>query len=163
MKRIIIILTLLCSFSLFYAQETGDYNRENVLKFIQNAVPTAADYYLQAGQGQESIAELSNLSEFLIADNFKLFLNQTPTTYKIIIEASPFVTTNEKTGFFSKKYFAEQNILIRIIDPAGQILAQRTFLRKEETDNSEKARWYDPLMITAVLGGMIYLFYFGNN
>jgi hypothetical protein len=45
----------------------------------------------------------------------------------------------------------------------GQVLAWKTrdHLEPESGTNSEHLRWYDPVLVSAVIGGLVYLFYFG--
>jgi hypothetical protein len=53
---------------------------------------------------------------------------------------------------------------LQVTDNAtGQILSYQTrdYIEIVSDNDSDHLRWYDPVLVTAVVGGLVYLFYFG--
>jgi len=54
---------------------------------------------------------------------------------------------------------------LELTDSEGTLLAIETFtyVTIDKERGETESRWYDPILITAITGGLIYLFYYGSN
>jgi len=70
----------------------------------------------------------------------------------------------KKFIFTGKQYTVIHRFSIQTTDASGKINDFRTVEYVTTDSEAEKVmNWYDPIMVTTVIGGLIYLIYYGNN
>lgn len=162
MKKII-ILFILFSFNWLFAENIIP---KNILTQIRDM--TDKKTFVKYNDEQNTEFLYPEILEFLISNNCRLVYSENSNPENILL-----IEINTKTeilnnfqlfkGTKTKKtnYF----IVLKKIDPqSDEILMVKNFNFSTEEKKVDKFsyKWYDPILISTLLGGLIYLFYFGE-
>jgi|GEM_PF-2561534 hypothetical protein len=164
-----IIILLFCSIGLSYAAIEIDEEKipERVFEHFYTELP--ADYPIvldfQAGRFTDPVK--LRFGKKLLEDGNTLYEQEPESGLQLSIDYE--LDQREKSsGFFLfRKYYLEEihSFTYRVTElPEGRIIRFDDIeLITVNEQTSSNMKWYDPLLITVVIGSLAYLFYFGGN
>ncbi len=159
-------LILLIFISLVFAGQLFSIglNNKDLLRLedaIKKNIPKDSLVYLKCKNDEIN----TELIPFLVGENYKVLEKSHQNNFLIEINVSnQNVTDFKKILFFkTKNNLTKVNVICKITEPEySRIIYYKKFqYTKKITKNA--TNWYEPALITTIVGGLAYLFYFGTN
>ncbi len=169
MKQLLILLILIAvnfSFAeiLTEKEDIPQIVFEHFYRDLPPDIPVVLEFH--AGEYSEPLAR--KFKEQLLKDGYELY-EEVQENCLLLKMSYGYTATQQRSGFFpfSKTYLEENHLFSYQISkiPESRIKSLDTLtLTTFSKDESDAAmRWYDPLLISAIIGTLAYLFYFGGN
>ncbi len=159
MKYFLIILFSLVAFAL---------SSQNIHEVWENLAITELTkfkekvFFLEIGENA-SEQLIFDLKEIMLKHNYKISQRKSSTKLKVnIVDSEKEVP---KISFWGKKRQQETNgnIYIEILENDILVFTiKKDFQIKSSEIIQTKMKWYDPLFVSVILSGLVYLFYYGN-
>jgi len=116
----------------------------------------------------ENFADLINfkLSNLAIQNNYSVFDTASDSVVTVsVLQDYKIVSKNYNYYLFTRETSKQYPLfLIKLINNnkvvySQEIIIKDTFTKKNKTS----AKWYEPFMLSAVIGSLIYIIYYGNH
>jgi hypothetical protein len=107
----------------------------------------------------------SQLIPYLIENDYEVVENYINNCYIIDVKILSKKVVDSKRILIFKKENKKRinNLIFKIIEPKNsQIVYYKKFQYTKKITNN-KTNWYESALITTIVGGLAYLFYFGTN
>jgi hypothetical protein len=169
MRSILILLIILTGTNFCLAEIIAEREQipqlvfENFYRDLPADIPVVLDLFVG-----DFTPPLENLfKEKLLEDGYELYEEEQEESLVIRITYG-YVSTLRTSGFFPvKRRYREENHLVSYQltkIPERQILDfENLTITTFTPDEASTMRWYDPLIISAIIGTLAYLFYFGGS
>lgn len=163
MKKIIIIIILI-STGLLFAE--NNIIPQNILSSIENFIDNKTYIKFDIDQNGESIKQ--EILSYLLLNNKEIVnSDKSKVDSFFIIKISLNETVSNRFHIFKsiKNRRTNYNIEIKKIDSKTDIIdkyKKLNFTIKTTEHDKLSYKWYDPIMISTIIGGLVYLFYFGE-
>ena len=155
------------SSSEIFTVNTEEEIPQTVLEYFYRELPLDIPVVLDIDAGRFSYALEKLYKEKLLKEGYRLFEQEQENSFILKITFAE-ASRTRSTGFliFQKHnqedffYFSSQVTKM----PESQILNfENLTLTRISKPKSSNMKWYDPLLISAFIGTLAYLFYFGGN
>ncbi|MCB5231143.1 MAG: hypothetical protein WCX83_03790 [Candidatus Cloacimonas sp.] len=166
MQKVFTIALLLTAVSLLCATENQTIP-ERVIEQFYRELPSDLPIVVQLEVDEYEMPLSSLLKGRLLNDGHRLYTEQDGEHYTITLRNER-IYTRHKGGFIfiPRNYLTTSHLFTYevIHQPTGETidinnLTVETKIRVKNTD----MRWYDPILVSTIIGGLAYLFYFGNK
>lgn len=118
-------------------------------------------------QNINSVLIYNHIASQALKDNYVVFLS--PDSAEVLIQIDTDIKESYKKKtlfFFSKQKKVKENIyFLSITDLKNNRLlyAETLSYESDSYQKQSEVKWYDPFLLTAVVGSLIYLVYYGNQ
>ncbi len=169
LRNIFFTLFIFTALSLFGAvNEPVKALHNELINFVEELSWDAKGVYVET-PSPDYRAELSYaLQKILLQKNILVVNDKNKAEH--VLSAVIKVEQTKKTSdeFLSRQIIMTQKIylvLSLVNRQTSEVIKISEFSKSLDTPmaSSNEITWYDPVMITAILGGMVYLFYYGNK
>ncbi len=128
---------------------------------ILKNIPESSSIYLKCNEQEID----SQLIPFLINKKYKVLSKYHPDSYLIEINVvNKNIEKNKKVFFIKTKVQnLEMDIECKIINPKESEIVYYKKFQYIKKISENRTNWYEPALITTIVGGLAYLFYFGTN
>lgn len=164
MKKIIFLFFIILCSNVF---STEIKIPDSVLQEI-SAIISDSEVYLEFNNSEAAKDCADVIKQFLVENNHTVITdNKSDYDYLLKFSLDKNNTSEIKYKMFSSETEKVENYdlsLSKIDKKNDRLILFRKFnfqVRSLEKNNSEY-RWYDPILISSLIGGLVYLFYFGE-
>jgi hypothetical protein len=174
-KRLLSFLVMV-SISMLIMPCLADYpvlTEEQIPEYVAGCILTSltdsSDIVLDVRASEFTLPLENLLKRKLLAENFKLYEEKPEFDHKRIDITYHYVyrVQTEKRFVFSKKIrYIDHEFAYQLTEmPEGKIVSYESISVSvlDENRDSSSLKWYDPVLVTLIAGGLAYLFYFGAN
>ncbi len=169
MKLIISLVLILFSFSCFATEYISTENLfEIFLNDIKTRIPEDITIHLEINENEYSSQIESTLMKFLL-ENHHIVVENAENAFLLKINYTESIKQIGKHKFLTnnKKLQINHNFKFSLINPNSEIIDYELLTYKSLSSIKKtiinEMKWYDPIMISTIVGGLIYLFYYGNK
>jgi hypothetical protein len=156
---------IFCLLAMTLAARTDDRlaAADSVAAIATAMLPAGQPVYLEVTSDEWSTLLSDRLKTRILAGGLRLLNRESADGVILQLDCST-ESVKRKSLLDLSGDHVRHRFSIQVTDSAtGQILSWKTHDWVESTDDarSDHLRWYDPILVSAVIGGLVYLFYFG--
>jgi hypothetical protein len=154
--------------SLFAIKQSDEKQvQETIVNQFYQQLPSQLPVVLTLDVDEYEISLAGMLKSRLIEDGYQLYAEISEEHYDIVLKNERRFR-REKGGFFlvPRHYYITTHLFsYEVIHyPSKKTITFDTCeVETRIREKSTEMRWYDPILVSAVVGGLAYLFYFGNK
>lgn len=168
MKRACLLIMLFITASLFATKQLDEKQvlEATVNRFYQQ-LPSQLPVVLTLDVDEYELTLAGMLKSRFIEDGYQLYTETTEEHYDVVLKNERRFR-REKGGFvlMPRHYYITTHLFsYEVIHyPSKKTITFDTYeVETRIREKSTEMRWYDPILVSAVVGGLAYLFYFGNK